>query len=80
MKTDSENVYSKMIQNFDPDIPRKRKSIADIKDKIEAMLMAGHTLKEIEDVVNYSKVGLSSSCVKTWGLDYRRILKKKGMK
>jgi len=79
MKSESEKHYSNIIKDFDPDKVRKRKSIDDIKDKLYSLLIAGYTLKEISNVVGYNMVTISSYCVKTWGGDYQRKLKKKGL-
>jgi len=77
MKSESEKLYSNMVAGFDPDKPTKRKSIDDIKDVIYSLLVKGLTLGEISAIVNYNMFHISNYCVKTWGDDYKRKLKKK---
>ena len=77
MKNETEKHYSDLIKNFDPDAPTKRKSIADSQDIIERMIISGLTLQEMGEVINYNTVSISTFCVKTWGDDYQRKLKKR---
>jgi len=75
IRSDSEKAYSDMVKNYDPDKEPKRKSINDIKEKIECLLSAGCLIKEISNIVNYTEFTISSYCVKTYGHDYQKKLK-----
>lgn len=77
-QTESEKYYANMVKDYDPNKPRKRRGIGDSKDMIERLLIAGYNLKEVAAVVNYDQASIGGFCIKTWGADYRSILKKRG--
>ena len=75
IRSDSEKAYSDMVKDYDPEKEPRRKSINDIKEKIECLLSTGCIIKEISDIVNYNEVSIRTYCVKTWGNNYQKKLK-----